>query len=52
MNEVAGTDAPYVFPGYAFAWVPLLGIAIGAGAAILPGLRAARIDPARTVRFE
>jgi putative ABC transport system permease protein len=52
MNRVAGLDAPFLVPWHAILAVPALGIGIGVLAAVLPGSRAAQIEPADAVRFE
>ncbi len=52
MNRVAGLDAPYLVPWHAVLLVPALGIGIGLLAALVPGMRAARVQAAEAVRFE
>jgi putative ABC transport system permease protein len=52
MNRVTGLDAPYGVPWHAVIAVPLLGLGTGLLAALVPGARAARIEPAEAVRFE
>lgn len=52
MNHVAGLDAPYLVPWHAVLLVPLLGIGIGVAAALVPGLRAGRVEAAEAIRFE
>lgn len=52
MNRVAGLDAPFRVPWHALIAVPIIGIGIGVAAALVPGSRAARIEPAEAVRFE
>ncbi|MDP6928078.1 MAG: FtsX-like permease family protein, partial [Planctomycetota bacterium] len=52
LNRVAGLEASYVPPIAWVGWVPLIAIAVGLIAAILPGLRAVRENPAAAVRYE
>jgi len=52
MNEVAGISAPYIVPWHAIIAAPLLAIVVGVLAALVPGMRIARIRPAEAVRFE
>lgn len=52
MNRVAGLDAPYLVPWHAVLLVPVLGVGIGVAAALVPGVRAARVEPAEAIRFE
>ncbi|MDA0933827.1 MAG: FtsX-like permease family protein [Planctomycetota bacterium] len=52
MNRVAGLDAPFLVPWHAVALIPVMGLGIGLGAALVPGIRAARVEAAEAVRFE
>jgi putative ABC transport system permease protein len=52
MNRVAGLDAPCLVPWHAVFLVPAFGLGIGLLAALVPGLRAARVEVAEAVRFE
>ncbi len=52
MNQMAGLEAPVVIPWLYIAVVPVLALATGLLAAILPGLRAVRMNPAQSVRYE
>ncbi|MBK8976896.1 MAG: FtsX-like permease family protein [Planctomycetes bacterium] len=52
MNDVAGLDAPYLVPTHVLWLVPVGAVAVGVLASLVPGARAARMSPARAVRFE
>jgi hypothetical protein len=52
LNQVAALEAPLVLPVSWMAAVPLLSLATGVAAALLPAARAARIDPAEAVRCD
>lgn len=52
LNRVAGLEAPVVVPWLWFGIVPVLALAIGVLAAVLPATRALRDSPAESVRYE
>ena len=52
LNRVAGLEAPVVIPWLYVALVPVLALLTGVLAAILPGSRAIKMDPAEAVRYE
>jgi putative ABC transport system permease protein len=52
LNRVSGLQAPFVAPWIAIASVPALALLVAVLAALLPGARAVRQDPAAAVRYE
>jgi putative ABC transport system permease protein len=52
LNRVAGLDAPLTLPWDWFAATPAIAVGTGLLAAILPGMRAAALNPAASVRYE
>jgi hypothetical protein len=52
LNRVAGLAAPLALPWGWLVLVPLLAIATGLAAAIVPAVRAVRASPAESVRYE
>lgn len=52
LNRVAALQAPVVLPVVWMAFVPLIGLSVGALAAYVPARRAAMQDPATSVRYE
>ena len=52
LSTVARLDAPYLVPWFWLSLVPVLALLAGLCAAVLPGLRACRQDPAASVRYE
>ena len=52
LNRVTGLDAPVVIPWSYVALVPVLALITGLFAAILPGSRAIKMNPAEAVRYE
>jgi ABC-type lipoprotein release transport system permease subunit len=52
LNRVTGLEAPVVIPWSYVALVPVLALITGLFAAILPGSRAIKMNPAEAVRYE
>jgi len=52
LNRVAGLEAPFLVPWVYLGLVPVLAMACGLVAAMVPGSRAVEIPPADAVRYE
>ncbi len=52
LNRVTGLDAPVVIPWFYVALVPVLAMATGLLAAVLPSSRAIKMNPVEAVRYE
>ena len=52
LNTVAGLQAPIVIPWLYLALVPVLALATGLLAAILPGSRAVKMNAGEAIRYE
>lgn len=52
LNRVAWMHAPLRLPVFWMVLVPFVALATGLGAAVLPGMRSARISPSESVRYE
>ncbi len=52
LNRVTGLEAPFVVPWAMLGTVVLIALAVGLIASVLPGLRAAKLSPAESVRYE